>query len=195
MSHSIHTVRQNSGSLSLEKKAWFLCKFLSSSLDDDNFEKLRYHVSICKGVKTKVKLSEKGWSTGFKSVRSFSHKLPYQYFPLEFIENIHQDVMFINVLLCVFRMQNLPGIQYEIVAYKFADNATVKKFQDIFQILTGAASPQTLRAPGGTLTLVPARQYHMGTLTPDRWGSRDRLQADNASHSEVCICRRNRLRR
>ena len=46
--------RQQNARLSLEKKAWFLCKFLSSSLDEDNFEKLRYHVSICKGVKTKV---------------------------------------------------------------------------------------------------------------------------------------------
>lgn len=161
----------------MERKAWFLCKFLCRTLDEESYEKMRYHMSICRGVKTKVKLNEKGWSTGYKttSLRHFGHKLPYELFPLAFVEDMHQDAMFVNVLLCVFRMQNLPDLQYEIVAYKFADNETVRKFQDIFQILTGGSDNRTLNAPGSSLTLVPGRSYHMGTLSPDRWGSRDRL--------------------
>lgn len=166
--------------LSMEKKAWFLCKFLCQNLTEENFEKVRVHVSNCKGVKTKVKLSPKGWAVGYKPshVRHFNQKLPYEVFPLEFIEDVFQDSKFINVLLCVFRLQNIPGLEFEIVAYKFADPATTKRIEDIFQVLTGESDGRAVRfrAPGrnGHLNLISGRSYPMGSLAPDRWGSRDR---------------------
>lgn len=164
--------------LAMEKKAWFLCKFLCKSLNEENFEKVRLHVSNCKGVKTRVKLSPKGWSVGYKPshVRHFNQKLPYEAFPLDFIEDIFPDAQFINVLLCVFRMQSVPGIEFEIVAYKFVDSPTCKQIEELFQVLVGNARPDRLDRAGrpGRLNLVPARAYPMGTLATDKWSSRER---------------------
>ena len=92
-----------------------------------------------------------------------------------------------NVLLCVFRMQDTPmghDLQYEIIAYKFQDQAVVEKYQNIFQILTGGMDNMPLTSPGASLTLQPGKSYHMGTLAPERWGSTDRL-ADSVPPSEV----------
>lgn len=166
--------------LTVEKKAWFLCKFLCQSLNEENFEKVRLHVSNCKGVKTRVKLSPKGWSVGYKPshVRHFNQKLPYETFPIDFIEDIFPDAQFINVLLCVFRMQSVPGIEFEIVAYKFVDSPSCKQIEELFQVLVGNARPDRLNrgpvARPGRLNLVPARGYPMGTLATDKWSSRER---------------------
>lgn len=174
---AVVATRSNTGMveapLVIEKKAWFLCKFLCQNLTEENFEKVRVHVGNCKGVKTKVKLSPKGWRVGYKPshVRHFNQKLPYETFPLEFIEDVFQDSKFINVLLCVFRLQNIPGLEFEIVAYKFTDPATTKRIEDIFQVLAGNSTGGAGRLrPTGQLNLIPGRSYPMGTLAPDRWG-------------------------
>lgn len=173
--------------LAIEKKAWFLCKFLCQNLTEENFEKVRVHVGNCKGVKTKVKLSPKGWRVGYKPshVRHFNQKLPYETFPLEFIEDVFQDSKFINVLLCVFRLQNIPGLEFEIVAYKFTDPATTKRIEDIFQVLAGNSDGGARRLrPSGQLNLIPGRSYPMGTLAPDRWGG-SRAGGSSVEVSEV----------
>jgi hypothetical protein len=166
--------------LHIEKKAWFLCKFLCRDLSEYNFEKVREHVSMCKGTKTRVKLSEKGWTLG--TGLRLNSKLPKEFYPLAYIDNLCQDVMYVNVLLCILRLAETPDAldtQYEIVAFKFRDQVIVKKFQDVFQILVGAQSPLASSFPKASgsmasLSLVPSKAYHMGTLAPEKWGIPDR---------------------
>ena len=154
---------------------------------------------MCKGTKTRVKLNEKGWTVGAGLL--MNHKLPKEFYPLSHIENLCQDVMFVNVLMCVLRFEMAPGqldAQYEIIAFKFRDATIVKRFQDIFEILTEAQSPLvssfSARAPGsvGSLALVPSKAYHMGTLAPEKWGLSDR-GGSTVGASEILYGSRNNI--
>lgn len=173
-------VRRKAKSLSIDKSAWFLCRFLCRNLNEDNFEKIRDHISTCKGVKTRLKLSEIGVEIGYKPshVRHYHHKIMYEALPLEAAETMIQDVFFINVLLCIFHVENLPDLEFEIIAFKFPDSSTVKRYQDISNILLGPLSQmKTYSAPGhsGNLTLTASKSYHMGSLAPEKWGSAENI--------------------
>lgn len=173
-------VRRKAKSLSIDKSAWFLCRFLCRNINEENLEKVRDHISTCKGVKTRLKLSEIGVEIGYKPshVRHYHHKIMYEALPLEATETMIQDVVFINVLLCIFHVENLPDLEFEIIAFKFADSSTVKRYQDISNILLGPLSQmKTYGAPGhsGNLTLTASKSYHMGSLAPEKWGSAENI--------------------
>lgn len=189
--------RRRDKSIAVDKSTWFLCRFLCHTLNEENFEKVREHVSTCKGVKTRVKLSEKGAEIGFKPnhVRHFHHKIKYEVIPLAALESMIQDVMYINVLLCVCHVSNPAGLDYEIIAFKFKDFNVVKRFQDVCNILLGGVqSVQSYDAPGrsGNITLMPSKSYHLGTLAPEKWASSDRINAGGSvldDDSEVSYTR------
>lgn len=153
-------------SLTIEIKAWFLCRFLCQDLTEENFEKVRAHVSSssssnCKGAKTKVKLSPNGWRVGYKPshVRHFNHKLSNETLPLECVETVFQDSTYVNVLLCVLRLRNFPGARFEITAYKFSDPDTAKRIENIFHVLTDNCDEDSAR-----FHPIPGRLYHLRTL-------------------------------
>lgn len=189
--------RRRDKSIAVDKSTWFLCRFLCHTLNEENFEKVRDHVSTCKGVKTRLKLSEKGAEIGFKPnhVRHFHHKIKYEVIPLAALESMIQDVVYINVLLCVCHVSNPAGLDYEIIAFKFKDFNVVKRFQDVCNILLGGVqSVQSYDAPGrsGNITLMPSKSYHLGTLAPEKWASSDRLNSGGSvldDESEVSYTR------
>lgn len=158
-------------SLTIEIKAWFICRFICWDLTEENLEKVRVHVSnssiSCKGVKTKVKLSPNGWRVGYKPshVRHFNQKLPYETLPLDCVEAVFQDPTYVNVLLCVFRLRNIPGMRFEITVYKFSDPNATRRIENIFQVLTGNSDDDTAR-----FHPIPRRPYPLRTL-PIYWNS------------------------
>lgn len=100
-----------------ERKVWFLGRFLSRTLSSSTLARLHSHLRFAKGVKTRLKLSLEGLSSGSKgSTILRSKKLPYEFTPLEDIEDLLEEGRFGNVLLCVIR---LGGDQYEILAYRY----------------------------------------------------------------------------
>src|SRR6218665_1204228 len=184
-------------SIAIEKSTWFLCRFLCHTVNEDNFEKVREYVSSFKGVKTRLRLSETGAEIGFKPshVRHFHHKIKYEVIPLAALESVIQDVMYVNVLLCICHVSSPAGLDYEIIAFKFKDFNVVKRFQDISNILLGGVQTvQSYNAPGrsGNITLMPSKSYHLGTLAPERWASSDRLNSGGSvldDESEISYTR------
>lgn len=95
----------------------------------------------------------------------------------------HQDVIFLNVLLCIFRMDNVDEkMQYEIIAFKFHDINDVRRLAETFQRWTGSSPVEKLSGAGsihmmrslhgGSMhSLMPGRPAH-GSLTADRLSAR-----------------------
>ena len=98
-----------------ERKAVFLGRFITKALTDTTLAKLRSHLRVAKGVKTKLKLSMEGLSSGSKGGTIIKSKIPYEFTPLQDIEDLKMDERFTNVILC---MINLPSGQYEILAFR-----------------------------------------------------------------------------
>lgn len=172
---------------------WYLAKFLCRRVNEYTLEKLREHVSRCRGIKTRVRLSRDGWLAS-GSGGLFMKKLKSVYMRLENVRYMLQDSKFVNVLLCVFTLNDMPdGIRYEIVAYKLRDSNEVRAIVDRFESFGGDVvidddslmSGSVLGPPPGS-TLVraapaaspPAAVHHSiampgrptnGSVAPGRW--------------------------
>jgi hypothetical protein len=68
----------------------------------------------------------------------FRQKLKSVWMELEKIHDVMQDEKFVNVLLVVFALDNMPvGSQFELIAYKMRDSIEVRSIVDHFDLLTG----------------------------------------------------------
>lgn len=117
----------------ISRKVQFLGKFLSPVLDEVTMIKLRSHIRLSKGFRTKLRLTTHGISCGVKSTSFIRGKLPYDFTPLEDIQHVYIDQAYHNVLLCV---SPFSGGQTEIVAYKFQDDTDARLFQQMYCELT-----------------------------------------------------------
>ena len=133
----------------IEKKAWFLGRFITRTLTDSSLAKLRAHVRLNKGYKTKLKLTSEGLASGNKSSALLKNKIPYEFTPLTDIKDISTDQVFHNVLLCVFL---LTDIQYEITAYRFSDETEARLFQHAYYDLVGRSYSVSPRGKPFTLS-------------------------------------------
>lgn len=170
--------------LSIEKKAWFMFKILCQDLSGATFAQIRDILDNRSGLKTRVKLSQKGWRVGSKL--TLNPKVQYEFYPFNVIDRILQDVHFVNVLLVILFVDTQNSdiqCRYEIIAYKFKNQSSAFRFQDVFNKLAGtgynmARTMSRTELSLGSLALVPARSYHMGPLAVDRWGGPQAPQSE-----------------
>ncbi|ESN98478.1 hypothetical protein HELRODRAFT_192948 [Helobdella robusta] len=164
--------------MTLEKKAWFMCKILCRELNGFNFAMIRERLTQCKGIKTKVKLNRKGWRMGSKF--DLNTKISAEFMPIDCIYQVLQDVQYVNVLfiiLSIDKTQTEVDQDYEIWAYKLKNQSSAFRFQDIFARLTGiqATMPRSMSRSElsmAGMSMYQAKNYPMGPLAVDRWNGR-----------------------
>ena len=121
----------------LEKKAWFLGRFLTKNVNEESLAKLRSVIRINKGIKTKLKLTSSGLVSGSKSNGFIRTKVPYEFAPLEDVMDVIVDSRFGDVILCIYR---LTEVQYELVAYRMSTSKEAEIFSATFSEMTASAS-------------------------------------------------------
>ncbi len=121
--------RKKSHRVLVERKVRFLGRFYTQAMTDTTLNKLRSHVRLTNGTKTKLKLSHDGLSSGSKYATLFKGKLSYEFTPLRDIADIVMDDQYPNLLMVINR---LPDGNYEIMAYKVNINTEGRLFQNTF---------------------------------------------------------------
>ena len=132
----------------ISRKVHFLGKFLTPVLDEVTMLRMRSHIRLSKGYKTKLRLTTTGISMGAKSTSFIRGKLPYEFTPFVDIRNLYIDQTYRNILL---RVSPYSGGQTEIVAYKFQEDMDANLFHQFYCELTdrstrNAAVPVTSRS-------------------------------------------------
>lgn len=134
----------------VEKKAWFLGRFLTSLLTDAALERLRTHITSSgkKGSKTRLRLSEQGLSFGHKIGGPLSDRIPNEFIPLIDVEALGPDDRYANLLLCVTRLVSTihetdlevspaNSCQFEILAFRLEGQSDCETFRIHFQGTSG----------------------------------------------------------
>ena len=98
-----------------ECKVRFLGRYLTQELCSDSIDKLRAHIRMVPGVKTKLKLTNQAIRSGSKYSTLFKTKVPVEVVPLGQVYDVYVDDQYLNLLLVVTA---LPGGSYDILAYR-----------------------------------------------------------------------------
>ena len=116
----------------LERKARFLGRFISAGFDESARSRLRAHVRLSKGGRTRLRLTAEGLGSGYRTGGVLRAREPYEFTPTPDIHRLVPDDRYEDVLLCVTR---LADARLEIVAYRMRHATDALLFHDTFDVI------------------------------------------------------------
>lgn len=172
---------------SLEKRAWFMCRFTISSLARLSIDSLLKKLNSRNEVETVLRLSDKGISwgkQGFSWWRPWQRTLPFASIELSALYDVFQENSQPQVLICVESPVNgVRDSTHHVFAFRLYDVDDVRRFQRLFQLLTNTGERVTdptvrldngERSPNARLAVRPSLEAENRT---------DRIYGDTIRHT------------
>lgn len=134
--------RKHKERILLERKVWSLGKFHALTMSDSTLSKLRSHLRLTRGNKTRLRLSIDGLACGYRTGSVFTNRQPAEFISIRDIHDMFVDPKYTSTLFCVLKH---PVGHYEIQAFRFQEESEARLLRTLTRTWLAELMPMEYR--------------------------------------------------